>query len=83
MLNLPPCPELEYPAFCQAVHFWLVLVETVLHLQVGWESFDAMRRRVRDEWRRQPPNAEVISQELQTKTAQTIQHLNEESPLTH
>ena len=47
--------------------------------QVEWESFDAMKVRIRDEWQRQPPTAEVISQELQDKTARTIEQLNQHS----
>ena len=36
-----------------------------------------MKERVCEEWRRQPPTAVVISQELQDKIAKTIQTLNQ------
>ena len=35
--------------------------------QVDWEDFDALRKRVNDEWHALPPTADVISPPLRDK----------------
>ena len=46
-------------------------------LQVEWESFDALRERVNQEWRSLPPVADVISQTLKEAVHEAVLKLGD------
>ena len=45
-------------------------------MQIEWESFDALRERVNQEWRSLPAVADVISQTLKEAVHEAVLKLN-------